>query len=127
MSFWHHHSFAFLRPLFQVASAAWLPAFADDFRRRFLTLLSFSFSSFDSVLALSVLDPHPALIATNPQAFDKEGGAGSAQNEHEVTFALLLQHLTEWDLKRLESYARNMVDYHMVCRRQRNAKSSTHL
>ncbi len=105
-------SFCTLSPP-QVASAAWLSAFADDFRRRFLTLLSFSFSSFDSVLALSVLDPHPALIATNPQAFDKEGGAQNA-NEHEVTFALLLQHLTEWDLKRLESYARNMVDYHMV-------------
>ncbi len=54
------------------SNADWLRSYSHDFRRRVLALLSVAFRSFDSVLALSILDPDPALIATNPGAFDSE-------------------------------------------------------
>ncbi len=31
-----------------------------------------------------------------------------------VTSEELQQHLTVWDMKRIESYARNLVDYHLI-------------
>lgn len=104
------HTCIMLKSFNQSQSDSWLDSFSDDFRRRFLSLLSYSFSSFDSILALSVLNPYPALIATNAQAYDKE----SSENVHRISFTELRYLLTEWDLKRLESYAKNLVDYHMV-------------
>nr|XP_015193516.1 PREDICTED: N-acetyltransferase 10 [Lepisosteus oculatus] len=76
----------------------WLSAFWKDFRRRFLALLSYQFSGFPPTLALNVLqnknakqDPQPVL-----------------------TRAELAAHFSPYDLKRLEMYSRNMVDYHLI-------------
>ncbi|XP_069037739.1 RNA cytidine acetyltransferase [Lepisosteus oculatus] len=76
----------------------WLSAFWEDFRRRFLALLSYQFSGFPPTLALNVLqnknakqDPQPVL-----------------------TRAELAAHFSPYDLKRLEMYSRNMVDYHLI-------------
>uniref|UniRef100_M3ZYS7 RNA cytidine acetyltransferase n=1 Tax=Xiphophorus maculatus TaxID=8083 RepID=M3ZYS7_XIPMA len=66
----------------------WLAAFWKDFRRRFLSLLSYQFSSFHPILALSIL-----------------------QNKNSAELAA---HFTPYDLKRLELYSRSMVDYHLV-------------
>uniref|UniRef100_A0A3P9PQ78 RNA cytidine acetyltransferase n=1 Tax=Poecilia reticulata TaxID=8081 RepID=A0A3P9PQ78_POERE len=66
----------------------WLAAFWKDFRRRFLSLLSYQFSSFHPSLALSIL-----------------------QNKNSAELAA---HFTPYDLKRLELYSRSMVDYHLV-------------
>jgi len=81
----------------------WIGEFAKDFRRRFLTLLSFKFREFGSVTSLSVLEA--ANVGAKKVAKDKSPELGSAE------LSILL---TPFDLKRLESYANNMLDYHVV-------------
>ncbi len=97
------HSCVMLRPLETAQDKAWLGAFARDFHRRFLSLLSYQFREFPSVLALSInestnigfkLDP-----LNQPRALSKTE---------------LDSLLSPFDLKRLESYANNMLDYHVV-------------
>uniref|UniRef100_A0A3P9BA15 RNA cytidine acetyltransferase n=1 Tax=Maylandia zebra TaxID=106582 RepID=A0A3P9BA15_9CICH len=66
----------------------WLSAFSKDFRRRFLSLLSYQFSNFHPSLALSIL-----------------------QNKNSSE---LVAHFSPYDLKRLELYSRSMVDYHLI-------------
>ncbi|KAL0961275.1 hypothetical protein HGRIS_006236 [Hohenbuehelia grisea] len=81
----------------------WLSEFAKDFRRRVLTLLSFSFRSFGSITALSVLEA--ANNALKKVDEDKS---------RELTSTELAFLMTPFDLKRLESYANNMLDYHVI-------------
>ncbi|XP_026864626.2 RNA cytidine acetyltransferase [Electrophorus electricus] len=95
------HSCIMLKELNTEDSAGpgqWLPAFWKDFRRRFLSLLSYQFSSFSPTLALNILqnrsvgDDSPALLSS----------------------AALAAQFIPYDLKRLEMYSRNMVDYHLI-------------
>uniref|UniRef100_A0A9J8B8Q7 RNA cytidine acetyltransferase n=1 Tax=Cyprinus carpio carpio TaxID=630221 RepID=A0A9J8B8Q7_CYPCA len=75
-----------------------LSSFWKDFRRRFLSLLSFQFSKFSPTLALNILQ--------NKNAKDDSPAA--------LTSAELAATFTPYDLKRLEMYSRNMVDYHLI-------------
>ncbi|PPQ68401.1 hypothetical protein CVT26_006073 [Gymnopilus dilepis] len=79
----------------------WLHEFAKDFRRRFLTLLSYKFREFGSVTALSVLEAANA-------------GIKDETEESELSPQELAMRFTPFDLKRLESYANNMLDYHVI-------------
>ncbi|KAF8651842.1 hypothetical protein AX16_004642 [Volvariella volvacea WC 439] len=81
----------------------WLGEFAKDFRRRFLSLLSYKFREFGSVTALSILEAANAGLKTVEG--DKSQTLGSAE------LSILL---TPFDLKRLESYANNALDYHVI-------------
>ncbi|KAM6937841.1 RNA cytidine acetyltransferase [Xenentodon cancila] len=74
----------------------WLSAFWKDFRRRFLSLLSYQFSSFHPSLALSILQNKCKEEATT------------------LSSAELAAHFTPYDHKRLELYSRSMVDYHLI-------------
>lgn len=75
----------------------WLHAFWFDFRRRFLSLLSFQFRTFPTSLALSV-------------AVNK-----SVKQPTTVLSKLELDLLlTKYDIKRLEMYCNNLVDYHLI-------------
>ncbi|KAK9959106.1 hypothetical protein ABG768_011186 [Culter alburnus] len=76
----------------------WLSAFWKDFRRRFLSLLSFQFSKFNPTLALNILQ--------NKSAKDDTPAV--------LTSAELATTFTPYDLKRLEMYSSNMVDYHLI-------------
>ncbi|KAF7663760.1 hypothetical protein LDENG_00202250 [Lucifuga dentata] len=75
----------------------WLSAFWKDFRRRFLSLLSYQFSSFQPSLALSILQ--------NKKAKDETSTLSSSE---------LAAQFSPYDLKRLELYSRSMVDYHLI-------------
>uniref|UniRef100_A0A1A8N845 RNA cytidine acetyltransferase n=1 Tax=Nothobranchius pienaari TaxID=704102 RepID=A0A1A8N845_9TELE len=75
----------------------WLSAFWKDFRRRFLSLLSYQFSGFSPSLALSILQ--------NKKSKEETSSLSSAD---------LAAHFTPYDLRRLELYSRNMVDYHLI-------------
>ncbi|XP_077423794.1 RNA cytidine acetyltransferase isoform X2 [Vanacampus margaritifer] len=75
----------------------WLSAFWKDFRRRFLSLLAYQFSSFSPGLALSILQNKSA----------KEAASVMSASELAVNFS-------PYDLKRLELYSRSMVDYHLI-------------
>nr|DBA17534.1 TPA: hypothetical protein GDO54_002963 [Pyxicephalus adspersus] len=76
----------------------WLTAFWKDFRRRFLSLLSYQFSGFSPSVALNVLQN---------KNVKKESQSLITRVELEASF-------TPYDLKRLEMYSQNMVDYHLI-------------
>ncbi|KAG0135931.1 GNAT acetyltransferase 2-domain-containing protein [Tuber indicum] len=80
----------------------WLGAFAKDFHKRFLTLLSYEFRKFPAVLALTIFESANA------------GARLSGQEDPPLTKAQLDEYLSPFDLKRLESYADNMLDYHVI-------------
>ncbi|XP_010189130.1 PREDICTED: N-acetyltransferase 10 [Mesitornis unicolor] len=76
----------------------WLTAFWKDFRRRFLSLLSYQFGTFSPSLALNILQNKN--IKQQPQPL--------------ISRAELESVFIPYDLKRLEMYSRNMVDYHLI-------------
>ncbi|EMP28162.1 N-acetyltransferase 10 [Chelonia mydas] len=76
----------------------WLAAFWKDFRRRFLSLLSYQFSAFPPSLALNILQNKNIKQELQPPI---------SRPELEAVFI-------PYDLKRLEMYSRNMVDYHLI-------------
>ena len=82
---------------------AWLGAFARDFQRRFLSLLSYQFRAFPSVLALSIIESANAGAKLD-----------SAFTVAPLTKAELDHAFSPFDLKRLDSYANNMLDYHVI-------------
>ncbi|KAE8448520.1 killer toxin resistant protein [Mollisiaceae sp. DMI_Dod_QoI] len=97
------HTCVMIRPIGSGDDVAWLGAFSRDFHLRFLNLLKYQFKDFSSVLALSIgesankgaeLDP-----SIRPPYFSKED---------------LDRLMSPYDLKRLESYANNMLDYHVI-------------
>ncbi|KAI7905335.1 GNAT acetyltransferase 2-domain-containing protein [Cokeromyces recurvatus] len=86
----------------RVANAAWLDAFARDFSKRFIHLLSYNFREFTAVNALNILD-------------GAKQGQDSEQEETRELDKESLSHLfSPYDLKRLESYSNNMLDYHVI-------------
>lgn len=98
------HSCVMIRPLStSVNDPAWLGAFARDFHRRFLSLLSYQFRQFPSVLALLIIE---------------SANAGARLDTSSPSSPLVKQELDEifnpFDLKRLDSYANNMLDYHVI-------------
>lgn len=98
------HSCVMLRTLTGSSNdVAWLGAFARDFHRRFLALLSYQFREFPSVLSLSICESANAgakLDAAAVQRLLKKA-------DLDATFS-------PFDLKRLDSYANNLLDYHVI-------------
>ncbi|XP_012580639.1 PREDICTED: N-acetyltransferase 10 [Condylura cristata] len=82
----------------EVHQGAWLSAFWKDFRRRFLALLSYQFSTFSPALALNIIQN---------RNIGKPAQPALRREELEALFL-------PYDLKRLEMYSRNMVDYHLI-------------
>lgn len=97
------HTCIMIRPLGSIEDASWLGAFSLDFHRRFLKLLKYRFKEFPSILALSICESAHAGSMLDPsiqsQPFSKDD---------------LDRMMSPFDLKRLESYANNMLDYHVV-------------
>ena len=98
------HSCVMLRTLTNGANdSSWLGAFASDFHKRFLSLLSYQFRSFPSILALSI---------------NESANAGSRLSTSVIAQPLTKPELdgilSPFDLKRLDSYANNMLDYHVI-------------
>ncbi len=80
-------------------SPEWLGAFVADFKKRFLTLLGVSLRSFSPLLSLTVLEAAQQILTTRTGQLKKV--------ELDACF-------TAYDLKRLQSYANNMLDYHVI-------------
>lgn len=98
------HSCVMLRILSTGANdSSWLGAFARDFHKRFISLLSYQFRSFPSILALSI---------------NESANAGSrldtSVRAQPLTKLELDSFFSPFDLKRLDSYANNMLDYHVI-------------
>ena len=78
----------------------WANEYATDFRKRLTALLGLSMRSMGVDLALSLLDPN-----LQPSGADAEVAPTSEQ----LDFLL-----GAYDLRRLQSYANNLVDHHLV-------------
>lgn len=103
------HSCVMLRPLHSATSASvdptWLSSYASDFHRRFLSLLSFQFRAFPAVQSLS--------ISESASAPSKQNSTETPQSKP-LTRADLDGLFSPHDLARLDSYASNMLDYHVI-------------
>lgn len=85
----------------------WLYQYNEDFRKRFLALLNFDFSSLSCETAF--------VIASAKVAEQLRGGTKAVQpkdspmtkNEIDLVFSI-------HDIRRLESYANSLVDYHLI-------------
>eukprot|EP01132_Coremiostelium_polycephalum_P003792 gene3792-4718_t len=83
-----------------ICQTGWSQSFYQDFRKRFMNLLGYEFRSFVSRLALKILHDNTNVDGEQPNG-DLE------KLEMESLFS-------SYDLKRLESYCNNIVDYHVV-------------
>jgi N-acetyltransferase 10 len=76
-------------------------------QRRLVNLLAYEFRKFELPLALSLIDPDRDLTSMNRTPTPKQMAAALTPQDLNV-------FLSPHDLNRLELYARNMVDHHMV-------------
>ncbi|CAK9320297.1 unnamed protein product [Citrullus colocynthis] len=86
-------------------SAQWgfFGPFYQDFRLRFIRLLGISFHGMEYKLAMSVLDPKINFTEVDPS------------EDSIVEFLNAIRYLmSAHDMKRLEAYADNLVDFHMI-------------
>lgn len=98
------HTCIMLRSLETTTSdGSWVAAFAKDFHKRFLSLLSYQFRNFPSVTSLSIEESASAGSKLDAELAPKP-----------ITKAELDALFTPFDLKRLDSYANNMLDYHVI-------------
>ncbi|XP_076252459.1 RNA cytidine acetyltransferase l(1)G0020 isoform X1 [Rhynchophorus ferrugineus] len=79
------------------ASSTWLNSYWIDFKRRFVSLLAYQFNKFSPTLALGVLTNKA--VKTKTQDLSRQ--------EMEML-------ITKYDIKRLEMYSKNLVDYHLI-------------
>ena len=89
-------------------TAGWLDAFSTDARRRFLTLFGYDFRSFETALALALVTPSGQRGGTVVEAAEGAAGGGA------LTAVEAGVHFLPHDMKRLQAYCRNLVDFHMV-------------
>ncbi|KAJ4970584.1 hypothetical protein NE237_003683 [Protea cynaroides] len=77
--------------------------FYQDFRRRFTRLLGSSFRAMEYKLAMSILDPKINFSEQEPGVSTSHGFLRS-----------LAEIMSPYDMKRLEAYTNNLVDFHMI-------------
>lgn len=78
----------------------WIEEFARDFHKRFLQLLSYEFKKFSAIQGMNIIE-----------AIELGGGDFNA---NELTKDELDKLFSPFDLKRLDSYANNLLDYHVI-------------
>lgn len=83
--------------------SGFLEPFYQDFRQRFRRLLGTSFRHLNFKLAISVLAPKIDFSHHEPSELDTS-----------ATLKLLRDVLSPHDMKRLEAYSNNLVDYHLI-------------
>ena len=101
------HTCIMLRTLERSALAydpKWLSSFSLDFKKRFMTLLGYQFREFSISMALSVLEASENAT----KLVDSVSSLGH------LTASDVSSCLSPYDLKRMESYANNMLDYHVI-------------
>ncbi|KIY97539.1 putative N-acetyltransferase 10 [Monoraphidium neglectum] len=108
------HTAVMVRPLEhpEVEGTAWLDPFVQDFKRRLMMLLGGAFRDMSPALALSLLDPRLTWS-------DAEGSAAAAAAGAGPGSGVVAVHgdgtpFTPYDLKRLQAYSSNLVDFHLV-------------
>ncbi|GJD08560.1 N-acetyltransferase 10 [Galdieria sulphuraria] len=94
------HTCIMLKQLPEQSKMSWLSNFFHDFIRRFLALLPFAWSSWNPALTLQIIDYGKEYYASHQVTM---------LNEHNMHLLL-----STFDIQRLEAYAKNLIDYHMI-------------
>jgi len=105
------HSCVMLRPLatnHSNADPSWLASYASDFHRRFLSLLSYQFRAFAAVQSLSISE------SASAPSKSKSTTTTTSALSRPLTKSDLDALFSPHDLARLDSYASNMLDYHVI-------------
>lgn len=84
---------------------SWLADFSIDFQKRFLALLAYEFRTFPTLQALMIMECVNAV---------KKFKVGNTQVRTGIPKSELDRLLSPYDLKRLESYSNNTLDYHVI-------------
>jgi len=82
----------------------WTRAYADDFQKRFVYLLGYDFNVFEVPMCLSILNPN--LTSKDEEAEEASKEALSKED--------IQRYINLFDLKRLEAYSKNLVDYRLI-------------
>ena len=83
----------------------WATPYTSDFRNRFISLLGFEFRQMPCTLALNILMPSiKPHVQADELIIDYEG----------LDTEILKREISAFDLKRLESYSKNMIDFHLI-------------
>lgn len=86
----------------KIKNKKWIESYVEDFRRRFISLLSGAFSEMDPALALTILNPR---LNFKEEEIDLK--IVKAIRSDEELFDV-------FDQKRLQSYANNLIDHHLI-------------
>ncbi|CAO1639161.1 unnamed protein product [Sympodiomycopsis kandeliae] len=87
--------------------ASWLGEFAKDFRKRFTSLLGYKFREFAAGPALNILDGATSGVV-------RYSGESEQSAVPPLSVEELRLHFTAFDLKRLEAFGSNMIDYSII-------------
>jgi len=83
----------------------WANPYTSDFRRRFMSLLGFEFRKMTCTLALNILLPS---LKSHVQAQEL------VIEYEKLDKNMCKREISTFDLKRLESYAKNLIDFHLI-------------
>ncbi|KAJ1475385.1 GNAT acetyltransferase 2-domain-containing protein, partial [Baffinella frigidus] len=105
------HTAICLKPLDAVAGSNtdWLPKLHADFRRRFASLIGFSSLTPDSIEITTQNTKHKT---QNPDP--KPAPSGGGEQSVSLTAEELEENFSDYDIRRLESYADSIADHHLV-------------
>jgi len=97
----------------------WDREFVRDFRARFVHLCGFQFAAFEAALALAVINDSHSSSSSSSYSFPSSSSSTEIDpflsfQRAPLSMSELRLLLTEYDLRRLESYADNLVDYHLI-------------
>lgn len=90
-------------------NSEWLKGYYEDFKRRFLSLLAYEFKEIDITLSIGILDPNLTQNTNDDENNNEENNKNEGISKEELNLWLNL-----YDLKRLEAYSKNMVDFHLI-------------
>ncbi|ODV59343.1 ribosome biosynthesis protein KRE33 [Ascoidea rubescens DSM 1968] len=85
----------------------WLKLFCEDFHKRFLTLLSFNFRKFSAIQSLNIIES--CEVESGDEKEKEKERRGIVFDKGEMD-----RYFSQFDLKRLESYSNNLIDYHVI-------------
>jgi N-acetyltransferase 10 len=100
---------------FRSESQNWLEAYTDDFRKRMLNLLGFDFRKLHCALAFQLVQKSQQANNTSSLQAIESGDADDQKfDSGKISKQKLEGFISVFDLKRLESYSKNLVDFHLI-------------
>ena len=90
-----------------LAETTWISSYYLDFKKRLLNLLGYEFRKMPCSLAFQFIGEK-----------NQNQGSTEAQEDESIINSIkrsdLEQHISMFDFRRLDSYSKNMVDFHLI-------------